>query len=69
VEKAKRHKLPFDPIKNDWTFKQIGKFIDTVTFADKEFKRVYYSVYQCRKEGASADAPVEYSNVDKVIKF
>ncbi len=59
---------PFDRMKSDWTFKEIGKFIDTVTFPDKEIRRTYYFEYLCIKQGSNVTADVQYTNVDRVEK-
>ena len=65
---AKKHSPPFDRLKNDWLYTEHGNFIDTVTFPDKEIKRVYFFDCRAEKQGASIAADVEYSNVDRVDK-
>jgi|GEM_PF-5330858 len=65
-ETAKKEKPPFDRIKDDWTFDEHGKFVDTVTFPDKEIRRVYYYDFRCVKTGSTVQAQVNYSNVDRV---
>ncbi|MBI3803291.1 MAG: hypothetical protein HY282_05965 [Nitrospirae bacterium] len=65
-EAAKKNDRPFDRTKDDWDFEEHGKFIDTVTFSDKEIKRVYYYDFQCLKRGSKINAKVDYSNVDRI---
>ena len=66
---AKKHKPPFDRNKDDWTFDEHGKFVDTVTFPDKEIKRGYFFDFRSVKEGSTLKAQVDYSNVDRVERF
>ena len=66
---AKQRKPPFDRNKNDWTFDEHAKFVDTVTFSDKEIKRAYFYDFRCVKEGSTIKAQVDYSNVDRVERF
>ncbi|TAK04348.1 MAG: hypothetical protein EPO39_11700 [Candidatus Manganitrophaceae bacterium] len=66
---AKKQKPPFDRNKDDWTFDEHGKFVDTVAFPDKEIKRVYFYDFRCIKTGSTVKAQVDYSNVDNVERI
>jgi hypothetical protein len=50
-ESAKKRTPPFDRNRDDWRFTELGQFVDTVTFPDKEIKRVYLFEYRCVKIG------------------
>jgi len=63
---AKKHKPPFDKNRDDWTFSEHAKMVDTVTFPDKVIKRVYLFCYYCSKQGSIVRAKVDYTNVDKI---
>ena len=65
-EYAKKSQPPFDRNADDWTYTEVGKFIDTVTFSDREIKKVYFYEFRCVKEGSRIEGNVEYDNVDKV---
>lgn len=63
-------KQGFDWMTHDWRFEQNAKFIDTVSFAKRTFKRVYYYSYRADKTvGADMTARVDYYNVDQVQRI
>jgi hypothetical protein len=66
---AKRNATPFDRRRDEWTFDSQGKFIDTVTFPDREIKRAFYSDFRATKKGRDVQATIRYTNVDRVDRI
>lgn len=57
----------FDWFADAWRYEEHGKFVDTVEFAKRTIKRVYYFSYRADKQaGADMAGRVEYFNVDEV---
>lgn len=66
---GRQDKPAFDKAGSDWKFTEYGKFIDTLTFPDKEIKHAYFFEFRCRKEGDAIEGTVDYQSVGSVESY